>query len=167
MFIQSCRWSGRVPISTSTINQHLLALFHVPDCSQTTICVSFFGGLTLAYSLCGEVLDCWSDDAFACCCSDVRVVRYTCLADPAFAPTASLAPCTRKRRGPPRGGCPRASLLVVLDQLLVHCASVRLLSKADRAHLGKIDFEVRNTSCFLLFALGTPMSKLGSEHHKR
>ena len=36
MFIQSYSWSGRVPSSTSTIYQHPPALFHVPDCYQTT-----------------------------------------------------------------------------------------------------------------------------------
>ena len=54
---------------------------------------------------------------------------------------------------------------MVLVHLLVHCATVPLLSNADRAHLGKIDFEVSNASCFLLFALGTLMPILGSEHH--
>ena len=67
MIIQSCPWSGRVPSSTSTIYQHPLALFHVRDCSQATSAYPFLGVET-ACSLCGEVLDCWSDDAFACCC---------------------------------------------------------------------------------------------------
>ena len=44
------------------------------------------------------MLDCWSDDAFACCCSGVRVVRLTCLGVPAPRPTASLLVgwCCRK-----------------------------------------------------------------------
>ena len=51
-----------------------------------------------ACSLCGGVLDCWSEDAFACCCSGVRVVRLTCLGVPAPRPTVSLLVglCCRK-----------------------------------------------------------------------
>ena len=97
MFLQSCPWSGRVPSSTSTFYQHPPALFHVRDCFQATSAYPFFGVET-GCSLCGEVLDCWSDDAFAWCCSGVRVVRLTCLGVPAPRPTASLLVgwCCRK-----------------------------------------------------------------------
>ena len=47
MFIQSCPLSGRVPSSTSTINQHPPALFRVPDSAQATIAFPLLGGLTL------------------------------------------------------------------------------------------------------------------------
>ena len=43
MFIQSCPWSGRVPSSTSTINQNPPALFHFPDSAQATIAYPLLG----------------------------------------------------------------------------------------------------------------------------
>ena len=98
MFIQSCPWSGRVSSSTSTINQNPPALFHFPDSAQADDSVSFLGVLTRLVRYVVTCLTAGATNAFACCCSGVRVVRLTCLGVPAPRPTASLLVglCSRK-----------------------------------------------------------------------
>ena len=102
----------------------------LPQSINTRLLSSMFGialnrrlrilfGVETACSLCGAVLDCWSDDAFACCCSGVRVVRLTCLGVPAPRPTASLLVglCCRKvlsgQDGGPAIGSPGARVCVM------------------------------------------------------